>query len=284
MTDEFYTKYPERLLPYIVKYITPDDDLVEPSCGDGAFLNLLDFTVCYDIVNKLSEDNSNVMSIFEQRNFLEVDDLPEDLVYVGNPPFGKNSKLAIDFCRHCCELKAKYIMFILPIVFKQQKYQNKAFDTRYHLLEQVHYNEFVKDGKTIVVECVFQVWKRDDIRSRQSTTTTTSSLSSTKPLYFTYIAKRLVGTLNPHDERVFSIRRVGSATPELTKGIHTSLEDHYVIKLNDNIDINQFITTYNNFKFVLSPSTKQKHITQQLLNKQINTFNLNNNSTTPSGN
>ena len=115
--DEFYTHEPNKLLKFIQKYITNNDILIEPSCGDGSFLNILKFTKCYDIIKKVDTD------IFQCKDFLQINDIEPDACFIGNPPFGKNSKLAIEFCKHCCELKAKYIMFILPEVFKQDKYK-----------------------------------------------------------------------------------------------------------------------------------------------------------------
>lgn len=266
MTDEFYTKHPEYFKESIQKYINSKDILIEPSCGDGAFLKVFEFSGAYDIVRKTDDD------VFEQKDFLtttnEPDDIPEDSVYIGNPPFGINSTLAIKFCQHCCELRAKFIMFILPVVFENESYQDKAFDSHYHLLESIPYNEFTKDGKDVKVECVFQIWQRQE-KERCKT-----SKSKIPPKFFSYIPRSRVKDLNPDDERVFSIRRVGSTTPELTPGIHESLEDHHVIKLNDDVPIDDFVKTYNAFNFELSPSTKQKHITQQKLNEQINEFKL----------
>ena len=207
MVDEFYTKYPERFKDVIMKYITDDDVLIEPSCGDGAFLKLFDFDAAYDIVEKVKSP------IFEQKDFLETNldnDIPTQCVFIGNPPFGKNSKLAIDFCKHCCELDAKYIMFILPIVFKNKSYQNKSFEKHYHLIESIDYNEFVRNGQDVKVECVFQVWqKRNDERIETKS-------SSIKPKYFAYIPHSKVTQELSNDERIYSIRRVGSTTPQLT--------------------------------------------------------------------
>ena len=69
---------------------------------------------------------------------------------------------------------------------------------------------------------------------------------------------------------MFSIRRVGSDTPKITKGIHDSLEDHFVIQLNDEVDENNFYDNYIKTEFKTSPSTKQKHISKRVLNEQVN--------------
>lgn len=272
MTDEFYTKHPEQFKSVIEKYIGSDDALIEPSCGDGAFLKMFDFDYAYDIVEKTDSLS------FELKDFLTTKlniDIPANSIYIGNPPFGKNSKLAIEFCKHCCDLDAKFIMFILPVIFKNETYQNKAFNIYYHLIESIDYNEFVKDGVDVKVECVFQIWQK------QTTPRTITTQPATKPKFFSYIPRSKVkqlqsadNTNNINNERIFSIRRVGSTTPQLTKGVHESLEDHYIIKLNEDVDINSFVQSYNSYNFTLSPSTKQKHITQQQLNQQINQLDI----------
>lgn len=261
--DNFYTADPSVFIPYINKYITNDDILIEPSCGDGAFLKYFKFSHCYDIEKKTDNEN------FKCMDFLKVDNIAPYSCYIGNPPFGKNSKLAIDFCKHCCKLQAKYIMFILPEVFKQDKYKSIAFNKSYHLKEEIDYKDFIKDGKKVSVNCVFQIWKLEN-EERQITTQNNKPI---KNKYFKYITKSRLNTYTPN-EYTFSIRRVGSKTTELTKGVHNSLEDHFIIELYKEYDLNDFIEKYNNFKFVISPSTKQKHITKSLLDEQVNELNI----------
>lgn len=265
MTDEFYTKHPEQFVDIINDYLQDVENpfLVEPSCGDGAFLNVLTFNLCFDIVKHVEHE------YFILKDFLTTtnEDIPTDAVFIGNPPFGRNSSLAVKFCNHCCNLNARYIMFILPAVFNNEKYKQKAFMNNYELFESFEYNEFVQNGKNVKVETVFQIWHRNDeikpiIKPKDV---------KIKPKYFKYINRKTVlsDDFKPND-RIFSIRRVGSTTPELTLGVHESLEDHFIIELNENVNISSFIEKYNEHEFDISPSTKQKHINQNDLNKQVN--------------
>ena len=258
--DEFYTANPTILLPYINKYITDKDILIEPSCGDGSFLKILKFDRCFDIVKKVEEIG------FECKDFLNVEDIEPGCCFIGNPPFGKNSKLAIKFCQHCCNLNAKYIMFILSIVFKQEKYKNISFDKYYQLMEEIKYNDFINNGKKVIVNCVFQIWKRN--KNKHNIQHQQINIPTNK--YFKYITKSRLNNNYKPNEYTFSIRRVGSKTPELSKGVHNSLEDHFIIELNKEYDINDFVNKYNEYNFELSPSTKQKHITKTKLNEQVN--------------
>ncbi len=81
-------------------------DIIEPSAGNGSFSKQLD-CIAYDIE---PED----VSIIRQ-NFLDVE-LPyrKNRLVIGNPPFGKNMNLAIQFFKKSIQI-ADYIAFILPI-------------------------------------------------------------------------------------------------------------------------------------------------------------------------
>ena len=93
MCDEFYTKQPEVFKEIIDDYLELLDFkfLVEPSCGNGAFLKLFDFDLCYDIVKRVEHEK------FVLKDFLTTtnDEIPINSTFIGNPPFGKNSSLAI---------------------------------------------------------------------------------------------------------------------------------------------------------------------------------------------
>lgn len=262
--DNFYTKYPEVFIDAIDKYIHDDDILIEPSCGDGRFCQYFEFNMIFDIFDDIKDDT--LKSIFHKQDFLK-SDLPQNAVFIGNPPFGKNAQLAIKFIQKCCESNARLICFILPEVFRNLQVQNKAFSPYYHLEHEEAYNEFEQNGKNISVSCVFQIWIKKSVRRSISKEETQSDLSECK--YFTYYTKKEIKDLIPN-ERTLSIRRVGSKTPEITKGIHPSLEDHFIIQLNEDIDPEEFIESYNKINFIISPSTKQRHINKKDLNKQVN--------------
>jgi hypothetical protein len=98
--DKFYTKpdVVKELVKDIHTYVAVDsmkDLVIEPSAGDGVWIPHYEGIVAYDIQ---PEDDK----IIEQ-DFLELE-LDEDkpIHFVGNPPFGSCSSLAIKFIQHMC--------------------------------------------------------------------------------------------------------------------------------------------------------------------------------------
>ena len=94
-------------------------------------------------------------------DFLKLDYLKfsnKNVHIVGNPPFGRQSSLAIKFIRYSA-LFSKSISFILPKSFKKDSLQNKV-PLNFHLLCQVDLpkNSFLVNEKEHDVPCVFQIW------------------------------------------------------------------------------------------------------------------------------
>ncbi len=262
--DAFYTSDVSAIYNHISKSglsnRAKEYTIIEPSCGSGEFLKLSVFNKTYDLTidKQVIDKHKNI--IFKQIDFLTTED--KDAVYIGNPPFGINNKLAINFCRHCCALNAKYICFILPASFNKQSIQTKAFRHDYRLISSHPYNSFhvIIGGKTKNknINCVFQIWKHENgyIREIINDMKTTNK-------YFKYIKH---SDIDSGDESIYSIRRVGSKTPELTHEIHPSHQDHYYIRFDTHVDTEIFISKYNKISFTFDDCTKQKNITKGRLN------------------
>ena len=92
--------------------IKPNDIYLEPSAGNGSFIPYLKDNkyVAYDIEPESEEIIKQDFLLFEPEY--------KDYIVIGNPPFGKRSRLAIDFLNHATSM-AKVIGFIIPkSVFK----------------------------------------------------------------------------------------------------------------------------------------------------------------------
>ena len=88
---------------------------VEPAAGTGAFYKLLpsEKRLGIDLVPKYNGVKS--------QDFFQVTDCPftpRDTAIIGNPPFGRRGKLAIDFFNHAAYL-ADVIAFIVPVNFRK---------------------------------------------------------------------------------------------------------------------------------------------------------------------
>lgn len=162
--DKFYTK--DDIAEQCVESLTNLFDatikkqkIIEPSAGGGSFLRALnnngyENVIAYDI--KPEADN------IKQKDFLSGEPIIND-IFIGNPPFGHRSKLAIEFFLRCIEGQAKIIAFIIPITFRKWSIQSKI-DENYKLIldENLKDNSFTLDGQDYDVRCCFQVWVKQN--------------------------------------------------------------------------------------------------------------------------
>lgn len=179
--DQFFTT-PEVAEDCLNKLLNVLPDLgynnysfLEPSAGGGSFIKaayLKDQSIIgYDIDPK-REDISYA-------DFLNDDllNLPsrEDLVIIGNPPFGKRSQLAIDFINKSFKY-SDTVAFVLPVQFIKYLTQKRITSgARLVYQELLVPQSFTYLDKPYSVRCVFQVWtirdEMNDLRIRQAPAT-----------------------------------------------------------------------------------------------------------------
>jgi hypothetical protein len=157
--DQFYTNpvIASNCLGLLQEFVLVEgilfDCWLEPSAGTGSFYTLLP-------ENKKGFDLDPKCDGIVGVDFLGIDLSPVICATVGNPPFGKNSSLAIKFFNKCAE-HSVVIGFILPKTFKKQSVVsklNKNFHLRYEL--ELPENSFLFDEKEFNVPCVFQIWHK----------------------------------------------------------------------------------------------------------------------------
>jgi hypothetical protein len=85
---------------------------VEPSAGNGDFY--YNFPKGNNFAFDIEKPKHIIDSTYVESDFLKVDSIPPNAVYLGNPPFGKSGNLAFSFVMKCIELKASIIAFLLP--------------------------------------------------------------------------------------------------------------------------------------------------------------------------
>lgn len=157
--DKFYTlpTYSKKCIDKVSEmYNFSDWDLiVEPSAGDGSFLNQIPNN------NKIGIDIQPEHSDIIKQDFFEYSP-PVDktnILVIGNPPFGKVSSLAIKFFNHASKW-TNVIAFIIPRTFRRVSVQNKL-DTYFHLV----YDEELPNkpccfSPSMNVKCCFQIWEK----------------------------------------------------------------------------------------------------------------------------
>ena len=128
--DQFYTK-PEvvdRVLSLINCSLF--DYVVEPSAGAGDFLRRLpkDTRVGIDLEPADPE--------IEQGDFFDFKPATtKNVLTIGNPPFGKNSSLAVKFFNHAASF-SDCIAFIVPRTFRKPSIINRLHQN-FHLIEEL---------------------------------------------------------------------------------------------------------------------------------------------------
>jgi len=220
LADKFYTKpdVVNNCIEILKNQITIDrsnDVVIEPSAGGGAFIDALDGICDTCIFLDLIPEHEGVTEC----DFLAfVNPHPGKRTHVvGNPPFGRQSSLAIKFIRHAATF-CDTISFILPKSFKKDSMKDKI-PNNFHLINETDLDSesFTVDGKSYDVPCTFQVWEK---RDHERTTRV-----KVDPKGYVFVKKC--------ESPDLSIRRVGVNAGEVDTETSTKSEQsHYFIKFD----------------------------------------------------
>ena len=215
--ENFYTKkeIAKKCCEFIKekKLIGKDDIIIEPSAGNGAFI---EFIKLLSKQYKFYDIKPNHDEIIKQ-DFLNLEENFENCHIIGNPPFGRQSSLSKKFIKKVSS--AKSISFILPKSFKKESY-NKTFPLNFHLIHEYDLpkNSFNINEEEYDVPCVFQIWVKRNY-NRQV-------LKKEEPYNFKFVKKE--------EEHDISFRRVGVYSGEINiKTENKSPSSHYFIKFLD---------------------------------------------------
>jgi hypothetical protein len=229
--DEFYTKeiVAKQCIEKIRERISePNDYLwIEPSAGDGVFLNNITFPKIGIDTNPKSP---NIQK--EDYHLWSHPKTDKDIIVFGNPPFGRQSSLAKSFISKSCKF-AKLIAFILPRSFTKPSMYN-SFDLSFHLLHSVELEKesFLLNNKSYHVPCIFQIWEKRD--------TPRKAYEKIKENGFKYVK----------DKYDIALRRVGGNAGKCYKfGGEFSIQSHYFIKFDKSEHLNDIIKKINSHVF-----------------------------------
>lgn len=137
---------------------------VEPSAGDGKFMNYLpkERRIGFDI-----EPMHEEVIKTDYLDWNPVDNTSKYVV-IGNPPFGLRGQLALKFINHSSSF-ADYVCFILPQLFESDgkgvpRKRVKGFNLIHS--EKLNTGFYSPNGKDVKVECIFQVWSKFHTNSK----------------------------------------------------------------------------------------------------------------------
>jgi len=141
----------------LVKINLKDYTFIEPSAGDGSFMEILPKGSIGIDIEPRSEN-------IQQGDYLlwnPVDKTKKYIVF-GNPPFGLRGHLALNFINHSYEF-AEYVCFILPQLFESDgKGSPRKRVKGYNLIhsESLSAIFYSPENEQIKVNGVFQIWSK----------------------------------------------------------------------------------------------------------------------------
>lgn len=128
---------------------------LEPSAGDGAFFSILPQS------NRVGIDLDPMADGIARADFFKWEPplFEDNILTIGNPPFGQRGSLAVEFVNRACQF-SRVVAFILPRTFRKDTFFNRV-DPMFHLVEQFDCDDFrTPSGEKVIVKSVFQIWER----------------------------------------------------------------------------------------------------------------------------
>ena len=264
--DKYYTKSDvvDTCLSIVTKHISidPSDLIIEPSAGNGAFIGGIKGLSTNHIFYDLEPENAEII----KQDYLELDyskfttingingNNNNKIHIIGNPPFGRQSSLAIKFIKKSCEF-CNSVSFILPKSFKKDSMKNK-FPLEFHLVfeEDLPDKSFLVDGAEHTVPCIFQIWEKKSYNR--------TAVEKLEPTGFVFVDK--------NDNPDISFRRVGVNAGTIDTNIDSkSVQSHYFIKLTNGKSVNENIQLLSEITYGFNNTVGPKSISKPELIKEF---------------
>ena len=262
--DKFYTK--DSVVDFCLEAvkscidIKKTDLILEPSAGNGAFIHKIKKMVSNYIFYDVNPEHDEIVKQdYFLCDYIQLKKQHKTIHVIGNPPFGRQSSLALRFIKQSCKF-CNTISFILPRSFKKESLRSKV-PLKFHLLFEADLPEksFIVNGVEYDVPCVFQIWKKQNINRE--------TVQKMEPQGFTFVKK----TENPD----ISFRRVGVNAGTIDTDIHTkSIQSHYFIKFTNNKSLDENKLKISNIKYEFNNTVGPKSISKQELIYKFNNCNL----------
>lgn len=264
--DKFYTKPNivnnfNNLIKSKLKIDKKNDLIIEPSAGEGAFINIIknlcDNYLFYDI----KPENEEI----EKQDYLTLDyklylNKYNKIHIIGNPPFGRQSSLALKFIKVSSNF-CNSVSFILPKSFKKDSFKNKI-PLYFHLIYEediTEKNAFLLNNEQYNVPCIYQIWEKKE----------TKRIIKEKEKI-----KKGYKFVKKEDNPTISFRRVGVNAGNISKDYNDkSKQSHYFIEIEDDLFNDELFEKLEKLKFNASENTVgPKSISKPELIKEFNSL------------
>ena len=154
--DKYYTPY--HVVKEVVNTVKglglPISNIIEPSAGNGAFIEALSNT--FPTVEVDYYDLHPEHELIKEQDFLALDvPYQKDRLIIGNPPFGNRNSLSVKFYKKAITL-GDYVAFVLPISQLNNTKQMYEFDLIYS--KDLGANKY----SDVDLHCCFNIYKRPE--------------------------------------------------------------------------------------------------------------------------
>lgn len=257
--DKYYTTnhVVDLCLNSVKQYlqIEPTDLVIEPSAGNGSFIagikSLTNHFKFYDLEPDSEEIIKQDYLLYDWEP-IEKDMYGKNKIHIiGNPPFGRQSSLAIKFIKKSCEF-CDSISFILPKSFKKDSLK-KTFPLHFHLLFECDLpdNSFLVEGVEHNVPCIFQIWEKK--------TTNRHVCEKLEPIHFKFVEK--------NNQPDISFRRVGvnAGTIDRQNMDEKSVQSHYFIQFTNGKSVAENMHQLSTITYDFNNTVGPKSISKQEL-------------------
>lgn len=252
--DKFYTT--EKNVDFCLSLIdlSEYDCIIDPSAGAGAFSSKIPECFAYDI----EPDAEKIINADWLNLNKDIFGKYKNILVIGNPPFGQQNKLALDFINESAKF-CNTIAFILPKSFKKQSIQNRinlnfSLSKERELIE----DNFILKGKNYSVPCIFQIWER----SSEKRAIPKKKMESK---YIDFVTS---------DKADFRVQRVGGNAGIASFDLNKAKSSNYFIKNKTNVDNSKLVDFINkldfpSISFTVGPKSLPKSELIQVLEENI---------------
>jgi hypothetical protein len=252
--DKFYTKVniSKMCIDELKNEYNLDifDLIVEPSAGNGSFLNQIEHK---NIIGMdICPENDRII----KKDFFEYE--PENkykkILIIGNPPFGKISSLAIKFFNHASKW-SEVIAFIIPRTFRRVSVQNNL-NLNFHLIKDINIPDSPCSFEpSMAVKCCFQIWIKKEIKRNKINL----ELEHKDMIFLSLGPKDEKNQPTPPQNADFALRAYGGKCGEIIEENLDKLRPKSYHWIKSNINKNILIERLKNLDYSISVNTARQN-------------------------
>jgi hypothetical protein len=252
--DKFYTK--KNISKMCIDLVDKEykletfDLIIEPSAGNGSFLEQIKHKNIIGI--DISPENDKII----KKDFLKYnpDKKYNNILTIGNPPFGKISSLAIKFFNHASEW-SNVIAFIIPKTFRRISVQNNL-NLNFHLLKDIEIPNYPCSFEPpMSVKCCFQIW----IKKNKPRKEIILDLTHDDWEFIPFGPKDDNGQPTPPKNVDFALRAYGGKCGEIFEKNLSKLRPKSYHWIKSNIDKKKLIERFKSLDYSISFDTARQN-------------------------